>query len=102
MEPILLKHVGNVRYEVFCDVYYQLDIDFDSESDRLKFIDDLESGAINAYSVVKSKQCASCSSFHEVDSLNGILDKTASDALDEYMNFHDSDITPRKFQVSEV
>lgn len=91
MDAILIKHIGEYRYEVFYDVDYSInDIDFDAEYAK-EIEKRLDSGSLNSYGIVKSNVCKCCCMWSEIDSMWGILHETASDALDEFIDCYGND-----------
>lgn len=86
MDALLQKTIGSYRYEVFYDTDYSLDND-GLDSDYQKEIETrLETGSLNFYGIVKSKMCECCKKWTECDSIWGVLDETAHDALDSCFN----------------
>ena len=78
--PLLTKYLHGYRFEVF------LDDDFiDRQLDKY-ILKQLEDGELTAFIVTQSKQCGECSSWHEIESIGGIIGSTDNDALDAYIN----------------
>lgn len=88
-DPIISKHIGQYRYEVFPDLDYS--IQHETDKACRKHIETLiESGDLTAYGVVKYKLCECCCMWSEIHSASlwGILCPNAEQALDEYIADH--------------
>lgn len=85
-KPLLTKFVDQYKYEVHPDLdYTPFQDQFDEEYGN-EICNRLYDGDLNAYGVVKYKVCECCNMWSECDSIWGVLDTSADNALNEFIS----------------
>jgi hypothetical protein len=75
------------RYEVFYDYHDCIDeIDFEDDADKQSLIDNLDSGELSVFGVIKYRKCECCESWKQVDCIGGMIEETWEDCFKTYQN----------------
>lgn len=79
------------RYEVFYDYDYYFDeIGFESNEEKQRFIDDLDSGELSLFGVIKYRKCECCDSWKEIHCIGGMIEETWEDCFRTYQNNYEN------------